>query len=99
MRRLPVDGDHVAGAIDGGVPARRAELFEEPRGALPFQKSERRHAAKLQMGFVDPLLFAREPLETLAHPPMLYDFTEIEPHGGAMGSPSPRGDRKNVVEG
>jgi hypothetical protein len=40
------------------------------------------------MGFVDPLLFAREPLETLAHPAMLYDFTEIDPQGCAMGSHS-----------
>jgi hypothetical protein len=66
VRRRALRRDHVAGAVDGGIPAIGAELLQEPGGALLLQKRGRRHAAKLQVRLVDPLLLAREPLQALA---------------------------------
>ena len=43
-----------------------AELLQKPRGALLLQKGGRRHAAKLQVDLVDPLLLAREKLQAFA---------------------------------
>ena len=33
-----MDGDHIAGAVDRGIPAEAAELFQKPGGALLLQK-------------------------------------------------------------
>ena len=61
------EGDEdVAGAVDAGVPAERAALGGEPVGALLFEKSWRGDAAELEVNVVDPLFFARKPLERLA---------------------------------
>ena len=67
IRAASLGGDHVPGAVDGGIPSQGAEAFQEPGGALLFEERGRRHAAKLQVRLIDPLLLAREPLQALAH--------------------------------
>ncbi len=67
IRRLASSRQDVAGAVDGGVPAGFAELRLKPEGALLLEKGRRGDAAQGQVGFVDPLLFARKPLQTLTN--------------------------------
>ena len=85
VRTFAVRGDHVAGAIDGSGPSERLELLLEPCGTLLFEEGGRRHAAELQMDFVDPLLLAREPLQALAHTAVVSQFSDVEPRRRVCG--------------
>ena len=76
---VALGGDDVAGAVDGGGPFQSLELLLEPGGALLFEKSGRRDAAELQVGLVDPLFFAGEPLEAFANAAVVSQFPDIEP--------------------
>ena len=73
------DGDDVAGAIDGGVPAEGAELLEKPGGAFLLEKGGGGHAAELKVLLVDPLLLAGEPLEALADAAVIGQLGEVRP--------------------
>ena len=54
------------------MPAEGAELVEHPLGAVLFKKSGGGDAAELQVLLVDPLLFAREPLQRVAKNGVVY---------------------------
>src|SRR6266567_5467018 len=79
IRTLARRGNHVACAIDRSTPSQPTKLIQEPRRALLFQERGRRDAAELQVHFADPLLFAREPLQTLAHSAVFRQFTQVYP--------------------
>ena len=88
VRRPAVQRDYVSGAVDGGFPAIPPELLQKPGRALLFQKGGRRHAAKLQVDFVHPLLLARKPLQALAHPTVVRDVAHLDRRRRAVGSHS-----------
>ena len=75
----------ISGAVDSGMPAEGAELRGHPFGALLLEKRRRGHAAQLQMDFVHPLLFAREPLQRLAHAGALGHFADCHRRGQEIG--------------
>ena len=63
----PGPGDHIAGAVDGGFAAERAELRGHPLGALLLEESLRGHAAQSQMLLLDPHLLADQNGEGFAN--------------------------------
>ena len=89
VRRRALGGNDVARAIDGGLPAGRAHLFQKPGCALLFQECGRWHAAKLQVGLIDPLLFAREPLQPFPHRALLRQFADVHPRRCRVGRHGP----------
>ncbi len=77
--------DHIAGPVDVGFAAITLELPGEPLGAQMLDKGRRRDTAKLEVYLVDPLLFAGEPLERLAH---TYRLSQVANRGGERQSPA-----------
>ena len=76
---IALGGDHVAGAVDGGGPSQGLELFQKPGGAILFEECGGGDAAELEVGLVDPLFFAGEPLEAFANAAVVSQFPDIEP--------------------
>ena len=85
VRTVSEPGDDIAGAVGRRLPAERTKLLGEPHGALPFEKGRRRNPAKLQVHLVDPLLFAGEPLQAVAHFTGVGDFAQLGCRGGDVG--------------
>ena len=65
--------------------SRIAELCLKPGGAFLLEKRRRRDTAQRQMSLVNPLLFARKPLQTLANRPMASQLFEVRAGGGING--------------
>ena len=76
---------HVAGAVNLRFPSEATKLGGHPLGALLFEERGRGDAAKLELYFVNPLLFPREPLQTLPHAAQLRNASNGNDGGREVG--------------
>ena len=85
----PINGDHVARAVDGGFPAGRLELFDGTRWRAPLRETSAPAPGIARKWASLTQCFSRvNHWQALPHPAMVCQFAEIDRHRSALGSHS-----------